>query len=82
MSSKDTIFLTNDLGEEAFFDSNEYYKDKNGEIKDSITIELNKENIRIDDDGISWLVFTITNVDSDLYKIFSKLGAIVPKENK
>ncbi len=77
MSTKSTVFLTNDKNEEAFFDSNEVYNKK-----ESLTLEFNMNNIRIDNNGDSYLILTITNTDSDLYKIFERLGEIVPKHLK
>ena len=82
MSSKDTIFLTNDYNEEAYFDSNESTKSKEGLQKEAISIEFDKGNIRIDENSESYLCITITNVDSELYKIFERLREVVPKHLK
>ena len=72
MSSKNTLFLTED-NEHAYLDCSEQYPDKNGDSQDALTIEFDKKNIRIDMNNEGELVLTIINVDSDLYKIMSKL---------
>ena len=73
MSSKNTIFLTNDHNEHCYFDCSEQSEDYTGVIQDVITIEFSKENIRLDSNNDSELVLTITNVDSEIHKVFSKV---------
>lgn len=75
MSSKNTLFLTED-NEHAYLDCSEQYTDKNGDRQDALTIEFDKKNIRIEMNDEDDLVITIINVDSDLYKIMSKLKDI------
>ena len=72
MSSKSTLFLTKD-NEHAYHDCSEPFEDKKGERKEALTIEFSKSNIRIDLNDQDDLIITIVNVDSDLYKIMSKL---------
>lgn len=72
MSSKSTIILTND-NEHFYEDCSEIMTDKNGTRKDAITLEFDKSNIRIDLNDSEDLVITLTNPDSELYRIFEKL---------
>ena len=82
MSTKSTIFYTNDFDEHCYEDCAEPHTNKEGLRKDAISIEFDKKNIRIDANDDDCLCITITNVDSDLYKIFERLGEIVPKHLK
>ena len=82
MSSKNTLLLTNDHNEEIFIDGTEPYLNEEGFVKDAITIEFNKDNIRIDRDDEDDLIITITNVNSELYKIFEQIGKLATKEQK
>lgn len=82
MSSKNTIFLTNDHNEHCYFDGDNPHETNKGEFKQAITIELSKNNISIDGEDADDLVISIHNVDSELYKIFENLGKIVPKNLK
>lgn len=82
MSSKSTIYDTNDHAEEAFFDGNAQMVNKYGLVKDEITLSFDKENIRVDRNNEAELIFSITNPDSEIYKIFERLCEIVPKANK
>ena len=82
MSSRNTIFLTDD-NEHAFFDCSEPLGEtQNSTYNDALTIEFDKQNIRIDLNDKEDLVITITNPNSDLYKIFRNLDKIVPIKNK
>jgi hypothetical protein len=82
MSTKSTIFLTNDKNEHCFFDSSSQFKNENGEIKDELTIEFDKSNISIDRNDPENLIITIINVNSDLYKIFSNITDSVEEQFK
>lgn len=81
MSSRTTIFLTSD-NEHAFFDCSEPLKNDQNRYTDALTIEFSKQNIRIERNDSNDLIITITNANSDLYKIFEKLGEITPKKLK
>lgn len=82
MSSKGTLFLTNDYNEHCYTDCSEYYKNDQGGVSDSITIEFSKENIRVDANDNEDLVITITNVNSEIYKIFEQISKLATKEQK
>jgi len=82
MSSKNTIFLTNDKNEHAYFDCSDQFKNKEGLIKDTITIEFSKSNISIEGEDAEDLIISIHNVDSELYKIFEQIGTLATKEQK
>lgn len=69
MSTKSTILLTND-NEHWYKDSSEILS--NGEA--SITLEFSKKNIRIDLNDEDDLIITITNPDSEIFKILSKIN--------
>lgn len=73
MSSKNTIILTNDFDEHWFSDCSEQKRNKEGDVKDTITLEFNKENVRIEANDNDCLILTILNVDSELYKIIEKI---------
>lgn len=82
MSSRGTLFFTNDFNEHCYTDSAEYYPNCEGGASDSITIEFSKENIRIDANDNEDLVITITNVNSELYKIFEQIGKLATKDQQ
>ena len=83
MSTKSTIFLTNDANEHCYFDcAGQHISRKTGQVHDEITIEFSKKNIIVEGDDDEDLIITITNVDSELYKIFEQLINVVPKELK
>ena len=72
MSSKATIFLTND-NEHCYFECNEQITTKEGKNKSAIVVEFDKKNISVDYENETDLVLTINNPDSDLYKIFENI---------
>jgi len=69
MSSKSTILLTND---------NEHWYNDCSEpltgIKDAITLEFSKKNIRIDLNDNEDLVISIINPNCEIYDVLSKLA--------
>ena len=82
MSSRNTIFLTND-NEHAFFDCSEPLGEtQESTYNDALTIEFSKQNIRIDLNDEDDLIITIINPNSEIYKIFRNLDKIVPTKNK
>lgn len=79
MSTKSTIILTED-NEHWYNDCSEPLTKltKIGEpYKDVITIEFDKNNIRVDLDDEDSLVISITNPNCDLYNIISKLKQLL-----
>lgn len=75
MSTKSTILYTNDANEHWFNDCGEPLTSlKDDSYKDAITLEFSKQNIRVDMDDKDSLAITITNPDSELYKIFAELA--------
>ena len=83
MSSKGHFLITNDFNEEFYEDVSEQYKTEQHEHGASaITLEFSKENIRVDANDKDYLVLTITNVNSELYKIFEQIGTLATKEQK
>lgn len=72
MSTKSTLFLTND--DEHFYqdlDDPHYRGDK--WIGDTLVLEMNKKNINILFDGYEELIIEITNPESELYKHMMKM---------
>lgn len=82
MSSKRTLFLTNDKNEHCYKDCSERYDNGTKYGADAITIEFDKNNIRIEANDECDLIITITNVNSELYKIFEQIGKLATKEQK
>jgi len=75
MSTKSTILLTDDANEHWYSDCSEPLSGLNDNSrKDVITLEFSKKNIRIDLNDSEDLVVSITNPDSEIYKVFSKLA--------
>lgn len=75
MSTKSTILYTNDANEHWYNDCSEPLTPLNSEgYKDAITLEFSKQNIRVDMNDEDGLAITITNPDSELYKIFAELA--------
>ena len=66
MSTKSTIFLTYE-DEHWFSDCGEILQGEHN----AITLEFNKQNIRIDCNDEECLVITITNPHCDLYHLFN-----------
>ena len=62
MSTKSTIILTDD--------NEHWYHDC---TDNEITLEFSKKNIRIDANDDEDLVISITNLNSEIYKVLSKL---------
>lgn len=73
MSTKATIFLTNDHNEHLYTDCQSPCKDEEGKyIGDSMTLEISKENIKIlynDDEDI---IIEFNNPNSEIYKYLLK----------
>lgn len=72
MSTKSTIFLTED-NEHCYTDCNEPVTKDGKWIGDEMTMEISKENIRIDANDSQDLIITFTNPESEIYKLISKL---------
>lgn len=78
MSTKSTLFLTNDFNEECFKETEPFLKGQ----ADFITIEFDKQNIRIERNNERDLILTITNPNAEIYKIFEQIGKLATKEQK
>lgn len=72
MSTKSTIFLTDD-NEHCYNDSVNECRDNDGNWVSPITLELSKKNIDIICNDREDLVIEITNVNSNLFKIFNNI---------
>lgn len=82
MSSKTSIILTEE-NEHWYSDCSEPLVDKNGNRVDVITLEFDKDNIRIDCNDNHDLVITITNPDCELMRIMHwVLGKLLRAENE
>lgn len=77
MSSKRTILLTKE-SEHWYHDCLEPLNDE----KDVITLEFDKNNIRVDLNDEDDLVISVTNPNSDLYGIISNLKGKVSEQQK
>lgn len=71
MSSKSTIILTED-NEHWYNDGSEPLADN--PYRDAITLEFSKRNVRLDLNDSEDIVITVTNPDSEIYKILSELS--------
>lgn len=72
MSTKASLFLTNDADEHCYFDSSQpVYKDGKF-LDDTITLELNKKNIRIMCNDYEYLIIEI-DPGSELYELIKMM---------
>lgn len=71
MSTKSTIFLTND-NEHCYDDCSQPHKDKDGNWNNTITVEFDKKNIRVIANDQSDLIIEI-DPGSELYEIFNSI---------
>ncbi len=72
MSVKSTIILTSQ-SEHWYEDVSVILTDKQGNSRNGITLEFSMENITIDTQDGEDLIITVTNPDSDIYKLLSKI---------
>ena len=72
MSTKASLFLTNDANEHCYFDASQpVYKD--GEyLDDTITLELNKKNIRIIANDDEYLIIEI-DPGSEIFELIKMM---------
>ena len=71
MSTKSTIILTND-NEHWYTDCSEPLADN--PYRDAITLEFSKRNVRVESNDKEDIVITVTNPDSEIYKVLSDLA--------
>lgn len=71
MSNKTTIILTKE-NEHWYSDCSEQLTDKDGNRVDAVTLEFDKENIRIDINDKYDLVITIINPDCELIRLLNR----------
>jgi len=73
MSTKSTIFLSNDYDEHWY---NEHSEPLQGWpiYKDAITLEFSKANIRVDENDDDSLIITITNPNCELYNLIKNIN--------
>lgn len=77
MSTRSTIIHTKEQ-EHWFFDSSEVLNKPTDPRKNAISIEFSKKNVRIDSvEGEESVCLTITNCESEIYKLFEELSKIV-----
>lgn len=77
MSTRSTIIHTKEQ-EHWFFDSSEVLNKPTEPRKNAISIEFSKKNVRIDSvDGEESVCLTITNCESEIYKIFEGLAKLL-----
>ena len=73
MSSKSTLFLSDDHNEHIYSDGSEQFEDKDGKVQHGIVLEFSKKNIKVwlnDDED---LVIMLNNPDSEIFKHISKV---------